>query len=183
MQPSIAFKLIKSIKLITIGLFFFTGNALSADIDIDLTSPTSQWKEIMKGSTFDPDGDSQAGSGGIDLVGDDKHSVLSTLYDDQATDDEADDQIAYRIRIGDGLESALYIIGIDATLDGKIDLFLAANSKDNPKEIQFFAPGNKANTSPRTENDSAARIFLLIRPAFCRDVLGRDNLHSSSHSI
>ncbi|WOH37806.1 putative Ig domain-containing protein [Thalassotalea fonticola] len=153
--------LFKKVYLTTFSLLFITCTAQAEDITIDLGGASSAWKAIMKGSNFDPNGDTQAGAEAVELVGDADHSVLYTLYDDQGTVTNADDSIAYRIRLGGTKDSAVYVIGIDANLDGKIDLFLNANGKQNGRAIEFVDPGNGANISPNTtsmENNSSFEI-------------------------
>ncbi|WNC71018.1 OmpA family protein [Thalassotalea psychrophila] len=155
--------LFKKANLASLSLLFIASTSQAQDITIDLASPSSAWKEIMKGSTFDPNGDTQAGASGVELVGDDVHSVLSTLYDEQATEnDDSDDEIAYRIRIGDDKDTAVYIIGIDANLDGEIDLFLAANTKAKDQVLQFYSPGNKSNTSPSTTSIAQSNYEISL---------------------
>ncbi|MEK7422645.1 MAG: Ig-like domain-containing protein, partial [Actinomycetota bacterium] len=129
---------------------------------IDLSSGTG-WKTLMTGAVFDPTHDQQAQKATTDLVGDATHGVLYQQYDDRGTATEADDEIAYRIRIGGsdsgGSFSSVMILGIDADLNGDIDIFITV--QDNAVDgIKLFYPGTGANTSPNTTSTEASTNFL-----------------------
>ncbi len=133
-----------------LAVFIAAGNsAFAGDITINLAGPSSAWTPIMQGANFDVVGDPQANAGITDLVGDADHAVLYTLYDDQGTSDESDDELAYRFRLGANSESAYSTIGIDANADGKLDVFVVADGKNN-NGIRFFSPGSDDNISPNT---------------------------------
>jgi hypothetical protein len=118
----------------------------------------SGWKTIMSGSKFDPVYDQQAQKASTDLTGDDDHGVLYTAYDDKGTATESDDEIAFRIRMGGadsgGSFSAVLLMGIDADLDGDLDMFITVQDEENG--IRLWHPGSELNVSPNTTSTAPA---------------------------
>ncbi|HEY0847082.1 MAG TPA: Ig-like domain-containing protein, partial [Noviherbaspirillum sp.] len=113
------------------------------------------WVPIMMGTNFDPQGDSQAKAADTDIVGDTTHAAVFTAYDDGGTESTtADDTMAFRIRIDNPTSSTNFggvaIIGMDADLNGSIDIFFAVDGRNNGQSIRILDPGTGANVSPNT---------------------------------
>ncbi len=130
---------------------------------IDVASPSSSWLPILVGERFDPVGDEQANPDGIDLVGDAQHPSLYGQYDDNSTEDESDDEIGFRFRIGANSDDNVYLIGLDANQDGQIDLFVSADGRNNERAIALWGSGscNKpvCNIGPSTTTLSSDWIY------------------------
>ncbi len=130
---------------------------------IDLTGKDG-WMTLMTGTAFDPGRDQQAQKATTDLIGDATHGVLYGAYDDKGTTSDSDDEVGYRIRIGGpdsaGSFSSVILIGVDADLNGDIDLFITIEDEENG--IKLWNPGSGANTSPNTTTTSyGGREFSL----------------------
>ncbi|MFA6961388.1 MAG: Ig-like domain-containing protein [Opitutaceae bacterium] len=112
------------------------------------------WTAVMFGTNQDPQGDSQAKASDTDLVADAAHGSFYIAYDTNGTADTSDDSIAYRLRVDNPTSSApanfagVAVVGLDANNDGKIDLFIIVDGRNNGQVIQIMDPGLGANTSP-----------------------------------
>ncbi|HEX8372008.1 MAG TPA: hypothetical protein VF585_04460 [Chthoniobacterales bacterium] len=130
------------------------GNVQAA-ATVDLTSPTTGWTVIQyPNNNPDPSTDQQTGSTEADIVGDALHPSFYTQFGNAGTPSLTDGTLAFRIRLGadqspDGFKAALFV-GIDATGDGGIDLFLASENTGNPDRIGIYNPGTGLNLSPNT---------------------------------
>jgi large repetitive protein len=118
------------------------------------------WTAIMYGAAKDPVGDSQAGAADTDIVGDANHGSLYTAYDDNGTPtNTADDSIVYRMRIDNPTSvtnfGGVALVGIDANLDGRVDLFMSVDGRNNGQAVRFLEPGTGANLSPSTTSTQA----------------------------
>ncbi|MFC5313771.1 Ig-like domain-containing protein [Azospirillum rugosum] len=118
------------------------------------------WTPLMQGTLFDPNNDTQAKAADTDLVGDTSHAVLYGAYDNNGTPDNPnDDFLAFRIRIDNPTSSTEFggvaVIGIDANQDGRIDLFLAVDGRNNTQAVRILDPGTGLNNSPNTTTTSA----------------------------
>ncbi|QYF92711.1 DUF4347 domain-containing protein [Massilia sp. PAMC28688] len=125
---------------------------------IDLGGNTG-WTTIMVGAGRDPYGDSQAGAADTDIIGDATHGSLYTAYDDKGTASVADDTLVFRMRIDNPTSSTNFggvaIVGMDANLDGRIDLFFSVDGRNNGQAVRLLDPGTGANLSPSTTSTSA----------------------------
>jgi hypothetical protein len=128
---------------------------------IALSGPTTEWKVVNFSATnqFDYFNDSQAGSADLDIVGSSTHAAIYTQFDDRGTTNTTDDLVGFRVRLAGGDNggdfSGVMLVGIDANSDGKLDLFLSADGRNNGRAVKIFSPGNGANTSPSTTSISA----------------------------
>jgi MYXO-CTERM domain-containing protein len=127
--------------------------ALAAPIDPG--SPTTDWTAVSY-PTLIPDysDDQQTGLGESDIVGDLTHPALYIGFDDAGTPSATDGNLGFRVRLGADRPpsgfSHFFGIGLDADLDGALDLFLAVDNSGNPDQLGIFDPGTGANTSPDT---------------------------------
>ncbi len=117
---------------------------------IDLSGSSINWDPVLVATEFDYDDDTQANKDGLDLVGDNDHPMLYTKYDSKGGGSESDDEIGFRIRIGEGKDNVAYFIAVDANADGAIDLLLSADKRNGGKGISIWEPGSGANNSPAT---------------------------------
>ncbi|WP_162604974.1 Ig-like domain-containing protein [Geomonas terrae] len=119
---------------------------------------SSAWVPVMYGASKDPVGDSQAGAADTDIVGDAAHGSLYAAYDDNGTATTSDDTLVYRMRIDNPTSSTNFggvaIVGIDANLDGRIDLFMSVDGRNNAQAVKILDPGTGLNTSPSTTTTS-----------------------------
>jgi len=129
--------------------------ALPAQAVIDPGSSTTGWTSIAY-PNLQPDysDDQQTGITEADIVGDLFNAALYMRFDDNGNADPSDDQIAFRVRLGTdksplGFEH-FFGVGLDANLDGALDLFLAVDNSGSNDRIGIFDPGSGANTSPST---------------------------------
>lgn len=103
--------------------------------------------------------DSQAGAGDTDVVADASHGSLYTAYADAGTAVVGDDALLFRVRIGNPSNAASFgggvVVGVDAYLDGRIDLFLSVDGRNAQRAVRLFDPGTGENSSPSTTTTTA----------------------------
>ncbi|MDX1491443.1 MAG: Ig-like domain-containing protein, partial [Pseudohongiellaceae bacterium] len=138
-------------------------STLEAQVDL---SGADGWVTVMSGTSFDPTQDSQAGAADLDVAGDEDHGVLYVAFDDNGTpDDDSDDMVAFRIRVNNSADlddfGKVILIGLDAGAagdvgnpDGRVDIFLSVDARNNTRAIRFFDPGSDLNNSPNTTSTS-----------------------------
>jgi hypothetical protein len=118
-------------------------------------SPTDLWVPLSY-PTLLPDfsDDQRTGLAEADIVGNAIDPSFYTLYDDAGTPSLTDGTIAFRVRLGADRNppefSHFFGVGLDADLDGALDLFLAVDNSGNPDQLGIFDPGTGLNTSPST---------------------------------
>ena len=124
---------------------------------ISLSGATG-WTAIMFGTMRDPDADSQAGAADTDIIGDTTHGSLYTAYSDSGTASSADDYLYFRMRIDNPTSdtdfSGVAIVGMDANGDGRVDLFMSVDGRNNTRAVRLLDPGTGANLSPNTTSTS-----------------------------
>jgi hypothetical protein len=126
---------------------------------IDPGSPTTDWTAVTY-PTLIPDfsDDQQTGIGESDIVGNTTDPAIYTSFDDAGTPSLTDGRMGFRVRIGsddppgnpNGAFSHFFAIGLDADLDGALDLFLGVNNSGQSDEIGIYDPGTGLNVSPNT---------------------------------
>ncbi len=117
---------------------------------------SSEWTPIVPSGTtvYDYLVDQQTGQDGGDLVGAEGESSFSIYFDDAGSDSATDGYLSLRWRVGD-IGNSYYYAGIDANLDGDLDVFLVVNSNGT---ISIWGNDPSAlNISPSTTGlDSTA---------------------------
>lgn len=121
---------------------------------LTVTSPTSDWIAVLYGDPVnaDPAEDHQTGILDADIVGNEDDESFYTAFDGGGTPgDLTDGEIGFRLRVaGDknpaGFESAFWV-GIDANLDGEVDLFAGAIEGN---KVGLYPTGSDLNISPST---------------------------------
>jgi hypothetical protein len=129
--------------------------AAPAQALIDPGSSTVGWTVIAYPS-LQPDysNDQQTGITEADIVGNAANPAFYLRFDANGTASLADDQLAFRVRLGAdknpvGFEH-FFGVGLDADLNGSLDLFLGVDNSGSTDRIGIFDPGNDTNTSPDT---------------------------------
>ncbi|MDH3209758.1 MAG: DUF4347 domain-containing protein, partial [Burkholderiaceae bacterium] len=121
-------------------------------------SGASGWTAVMYGASKDPQGDSQAGAADTDIIGDAAHGSAYVAYDDNGTATDTDDTLLFRLRIDNPTSvtnfSGVADVGMDANLDGSIDLFMSVDGRNNGQAVRLLDPGTGANLSPSTTTTS-----------------------------
>ena len=121
---------------------------------ITIGSPTTQWQAVVYANpnSADPANDHQTGISEGDIVGNAANAAFYTQFDNGGTAANlTDGEIAFRMRLAadsnpGGLNVVVWV-GIDANVDGKIDLFAGAFEGNT---IGLYPAGTGTNTSPST---------------------------------
>ena len=131
-----------------------------------LTSPTTQWKTLLRGPAYDYINDQQATATDLELVGNQNHPVLYSQYDDGGTAGTAfenDDTVFFRVRLsgskstGSSAFSSGYVfLGCDVNLDGAIDFFISVTKRTaKESQVSIWSAGSGLNNSPNTTTIAA----------------------------
>jgi hypothetical protein len=130
--------------------------SLPARADLILPSPTTNWTAVTFNSANSyPDyyDDQNTGIPAADIVGTNGAPSLYYKFDGLNTPSLADGLMAFRIRLGSGVESGfnrVVHVGIDANRDGALDLFVSADNSGSKPMVRIFTAGDDLNTSPNT---------------------------------
>ncbi|MFZ9793542.1 MAG: beta strand repeat-containing protein, partial [Gemmataceae bacterium] len=131
---------------------------------VDLSGSTG-WTPIMIGATKDYPNDSLALAPDTDIIADGTHGSLYTAFDDNNTPGTADDSLVFRMRINNPTSTTNFagvaIVGMDANMDGRVDIFMAVDGRNNGQAIRLFDPGTGLNTSPSTTSTSPLPVGFL----------------------
>lgn len=131
---------------------------------IDL-SGANNWTPIMIGATKDYSNDSQAGAADTDIIGDSTHGSLYTAFDDNNTANTTDDTLVFRMRINNPTSTTNFagvaIVGMDANQDGRVDIFMSVDGRNNGRAIRIFDPGSGLNNSPNTTTTTPLPVGIL----------------------
>ena len=120
-------------------------------------SSTASWVPILygNGNVPDPSGDQQTGSAESDIVGNlgepSLYMQLSGGY------------LGFRLRVGadvnpPGFKGAAFV-GLDADLNGSLDLFIGVDNSGTPNQVGIWDPGTGLNTSPSTTTIVKTPVF------------------------
>ncbi len=127
-------------------------------------SSTANWQPISFGGTnfSDPFRDQQTGNTEADIIGTAVDPAFYIQHDGQNTPSSSDDLIGFRLRLAAdenpaGFKGAAFV-GIDANLDGAVDLFIGVNNQGSGNAIGLWNPGAGLNISPNTTS--------IVSPAF-----------------
>ncbi len=144
-------------KIITLFLFIaVAGLCAPATAQIVMNSSTEYWAAIMypNNNIPDPFSDQQTGSYEADMVGDVNHAAFYTTFDDGGTPALADGSLGFRFRLAGEKNPVGYstaaLVGIDANMDGKLDIFVGVNNSGSKDLIGVWYAGDDANTSPNS---------------------------------
>lgn len=132
---------------------------------ITVASPSTEWSPFTgRYDYFDDQGTGQPAS---DIVGLGDDFGFFFAFDDNGTPSiSTDGNLAFRIRFdvaGDKKDPANFKgtvwVGIDADLNGVIDVFLGVDDKGSSTDIVITAAGGGANTSPSTTTISSSHYY------------------------
>ncbi len=133
-------------------------------------SPTSSWTPIAYPTLLpDHSDDQQTGIPEADIVGNLTNPAFYTAFDDANTLSLTDGNLAFRVRIGADKNPAGFSqfmgVGIDADLNGSLDIFLAVENSGNPDRVAIYDAGAGANTSPSTTTIDSSYLFTYALSA------------------
>ena len=121
-----------------------------------ISGPTTAWTPILYGPGNVPDDvdDEQTGFKESELVGNLSHASFYTQFDNGGTPSLTDGTLAFRIRLAENQSQATFdraaFVGLDADLDGDLDLFDGVNNSGSADSIAIWSPGTGLNISPNT---------------------------------
>jgi hypothetical protein len=127
---------------------------------IVMNSPTTSWTTVLY-SAGGPDWSNDQGTGQdeADIVGNLAHPAFYTAFDDAGASSLTDGMLGFRIRLGEDQNPAgfgkIAAVGIDANLDGALDVYVMVRNSGGPNRIAIFNAGPTANTSPATTSISS----------------------------
>ena len=128
---------------------------LRAAVVVDVNAPTTMWTVIQYANNSpDPTADQQGGSSEGDIIGNAAHPSAYTMFGDAGTSSLTDGTLGFRVRLGGdanavGFKGAFFV-GLDANLDGALDLFVGVNNSGSTDSIGIWNPGTGLNVSPST---------------------------------
>ncbi|WP_460825297.1 DUF4347 domain-containing protein, partial [Massilia solisilvae] len=121
-----------------------------------LSSPDSKFVTLLSGNNYDPYNDTQSHAADTDLVGNSSAPLLQGGYDTNTQ------TLYYRVRIGNPTLSkgvatftGVVLLGVDVNNDGKLDIFIGVDGRNNGLGVVTFAPGADLNVSPSTTSITA----------------------------
>jgi hypothetical protein len=120
------------------------------------SSPTTEWVRILYpgDSTADLGNDHQTGSSEGDIIGNNRNPSMYMRFDSGGSSLTTEGWWSFRLRLGGdvpptGFKAAAFV-GLDADMDGSVDLFLGVNNQGSTDQLGIWLAGNGANTSPTT---------------------------------
>lgn len=124
--------------------------AVAGAAPIAIGGPTTAWNPVAFGSIADWADDEDTGQAEADIVGDASHPAFYTAFDDAGTAALTDGILGFRVRLGAEANppgfNKIAGVGIDANLDGALDVFVMVNNSQNPNSIGIFNAAAGATT-------------------------------------
>jgi hypothetical protein len=131
---------------------------------IALSSSSTEWVSV--GAKFDFLDDQQTGAKAGDIVGDGPNPGFLTSFDPVSDASHTDGLLSFRVRLdafGGNANNPQFDrvvwIGIDADVNGSIDVFVGVNRSGSANTVGIYAPGSGANTSPSTTSISSTPYY------------------------
>jgi hypothetical protein len=145
--------LMTAVMVITCAMPFCASTGLGQILP---NSPAPQWVTVLFGNNNfpDPSSDQQTGSAEADIVGNRGHPSLYMRYHDGGVGSPTNGYLGFRLRVGADLTPPGFLgaalVGMDANLDGRLDLFIGVNNQGSGNHVGLWNPGNGLNISPST---------------------------------
>ncbi len=146
-------------KHLILGLSALTSLA-PAIMAATVSGNSSTWTSLA--GTYDYLADQQTGQPAGDIVGTGTNYGLLVTFNDNGSASRTDGTLGFRLRLDaaggatnkPAFDRAAWI-GIDADLNGSVDVFLGLNLSGSATDLGIYAPGTGANTSPNTTSISS----------------------------
>lgn len=117
-----------------------------------LSGPSGQW--VSLGVNYDALNDQQTGHASSDIVGNGPNPGFMTMFDPGKSASATDGYVAFRVRLDEAGKKGAFDhnlwVGMDADLNGSVDVFFGVITQGNRNFIGLFGPGKGANSSPST---------------------------------
>lgn len=157
---------------------------------VSLTGLSSLWTPLA--GNYDFLADQQTGVAAGDIVGNTQNPGFLTAFDSGTPASNTDGTLAFRVRLDDhGGNSAspqfdrVFWVGIDADLNGSVDVFVGVNRSGSNNTVGVYAPGTGANTSPSTTSIATVAFYsetLAVSNYNYRAVTALDNSGPTGHT-
>lgn len=154
-------------KLFTSPVFVFLSLAPIAQAAVSVSDPSLTWTPLL--GNYDYLVDQQTGQPSSDIVGSGTDYGLFVTFNDNGSTSATDGIMGFRLRlddagVGDAFTHSAWI-GIDADINGSVDVFLGLNLSGSSSEVGVFSPGTNSNTSPSTTSiGSSPYSSYLLAP-------------------
>lgn len=144
------------VRLFSAGLLWLPQFSPAASV----TDSSTVWTSL--GINYDFLADQQTGDPASDIVGSGTNYGFFTTFNNNGSASQTDGTLGFRLRLDDhgGNNNNISFsrnawVGLDADIDGDIDVFLGLNLQGNASTLGIFAPGTGSNTSPNTTSISS----------------------------
>jgi hypothetical protein len=142
-------------KFLTLTIALLTGMAPASMEAAMVNTATTFWHPVLY-SSAEASSDQQSGQSSLDIVGDAANPSFYIQFDNGGTASQTDGALAFRVRLNEVKNAKkpaydrVLQIGIDANLDGILDLFVGVDHSANHNYNAIWQAGITANTSPDT---------------------------------
>lgn len=147
--------------LITAAAVAMLGSAHAA---VSVVGSSNQWTPIP--GNYDYVNDQQTGQPVSDIVGSGTNYGFFVTFDNNGNASHADGTLGFRIRLDaaggtsnkPAFDRVLWV-GVDANGNGSVDAFFGVSTQGNTSTLGIYAPGDSANTSPKTTSIASSSAF------------------------
>jgi uncharacterized protein (TIGR03382 family) len=151
--------------LVALGALSVVASNSYAAITVSSDTDTGGWMAI--GGNYDYLDDQQTGQPQSDIVGGSGYNAGFFTNWDAGGASNTDGTLGFRVRLdradtNQNTFSGLLWVGVDANVDGVVDIFFGANNKGNNTNIEIRDAGTGLNNSPNTTsigNSVAGYVF------------------------
>jgi hypothetical protein len=154
-----------------ISVWLLAGLRVSA---VQVNDPSTLWQAFP--GNYDFAGDQQAGSPAGDIVGTTSNPGFFTTFNSNGLASNTDGTLGFRIRLdaagGPANKPAfdrVAWVGIDADLNGSIDMFMGANFQGSRSELSIRDVGSGLNNSPNSTSVSSTAAYTYTPGALNYD--------------
>lgn len=132
-----------------------------------VNAPSTQWLALP--GNYDYLVDQQTGSPAGDIIGDNSNPGFFTTFNSNGLASNTDGTLGFRIRLdaaggptGKAAFDRVAWVGIDADLNGSLDVFLGANFQGSTTELSIRDAGTGQNISPNTTSVSSTPAYSYV---------------------